>query len=99
MPQNSFRNIGLRRDKNFSDLENRETGLTNLLNDFASGTNTYIGDDLNEAIRSIRSYPVTQLEINRLAGITFRNPYFNLHLLDCQVENHHHRHFSLCVVP
>jgi len=80
MPQNSFRNIGLRRDKNFSDLENRETGLTNLLNDFASGTNTYIGDDLNEAIRSIRSYPVTQLEINRLAGITFRNTYFDENL-------------------
>ena len=65
MPQNSFRNIGLRRDKNFSDLENRGTGLTNLLNDFPSGTDTYIGDDLNEAIKSIRSYPVTQLEINR----------------------------------
>ena len=77
MPQNSFRNIGLRRDKNFSDLENRETGLTNLLNDFPSGTDTYIGDDLNEAIKSIRSYPVTQLEINRLAGITFRNTYFD----------------------
>jgi len=77
MPQNSFRNIGLRRDKNFSDLENRGTGLTNLLNDFPSGTDTYIGDDLNEAIKSIRSYPVTQLEINRLAGITFRNTYFD----------------------
>ena len=64
MPQNSFRNIGLRRDKNFSDLENRETGLTNLLNDFPSGTDTYIGDDLNEAIKTIRSYPIKKLEIN-----------------------------------
>ena len=80
MPQNSFRNIGLRRDRNFSDLENKETGLTNLLNDFPSGTDTYIGDDLNEAIKSIRSYPVTQLEINRLAGITFRNTYFDENL-------------------
>lgn len=77
MPQNSFRNIGLRRDKNFSDLENRETGLTNLLNDFPSGTDTYIGDDLNEAIKSIRSYPVTKIEINRLAGITFKNTVYN----------------------
>lgn len=80
MPQNSFRNIGLRRDRNFSDLENKETGLTNLLNDFPSGTDTYIGDDLNEAIKSIRSYPVTQLEINQLAGITFRNTYFDENL-------------------
>ena len=78
MPQNSFRNIGLRRDENFGDLENRETGLTNLLNDFASGGDSYIGDDLNEAIRSIRSYPVTKLEINALAGITFKNTFFDV---------------------
>ena len=77
MPQNSFRNIGLRRDKNFSDLENRGTGLTNLLNDFPSGTDTYTGDDLNEAIKSIRSYPVLKSDINSLAGITFRNTYFD----------------------
>ena len=77
MPQNSFRNIGLRRDKNFSDLENRETGLTNLLNDFPSGNDTYIGDDLNEAIKSIRSYPVLKSDINNLAGITFENTYFD----------------------
>ena len=80
MPQNSFRNIGLRRDKNFSDLENRETGLTNLLNDFPSGTDTYIGDDLNEAIKTIRSYPIKKLEINRLAGITFENTYYDANL-------------------
>lgn len=80
MPQNSFRNIGLRRDKNFSDLENKETGLTNLLNDFPSGTDTYIGDDLNEAIKTIRSYPVKKLEINRLAGITFENTYYDANL-------------------
>lgn len=78
MPQNSFRNIGLRRDENFGDLENRETGLTNLLNDFASGSDSYIGDDLNEAIRSIRSYPVTKSEINALAGITFKNTFFDV---------------------
>ena len=77
MPQNSFRNIGLRRDKNFSDLENRGTGLTNLLNDFPSGTDTYTGDDLNEAIKTIRSYPITKIEINRLAGITFKNTVYN----------------------
>lgn len=77
MPQNSFRNIGLRRDKNFSDLENKKDGLTNLLNDFASGTDTYIGDDLTQAIQSIRSYPVTKTEINNLAGITFKNTVYD----------------------
>lgn len=77
MPQNSFRNIGLRRDKNFSDLENRETGLTNLLNNFASGTETYVADDLTQAINGLRSYVVTQQEINSLAGITFKNTVYD----------------------
>jgi len=77
MPQNSFRNIGLRRDRNFSDLENKQTGLTNLLNNFPSGNDTYIADDLNEAIKTIRSYPVLKSDINKLAGITFKNTYFD----------------------
>ena len=77
MPQNSFRNIGLRRDQNLGDLENADEGLTNLLNDFATGNDTYISDDLTQAIKTIRSYPVTQEEIIALANITFRNTYYD----------------------
>lgn len=80
MPQNSFRNIGLRRDQNLGDLENADEGLTNLLNDFATGNDTYISDDLTQAIKTIRSYPVTQDEIIALANITFKNTYYDLDL-------------------
>lgn len=80
MPQNSFRNIGLRRDQNLGDLQNKLEGLTNLLNDFASGDDTYISDDLTSAVNTIRSYPVTQDEVIGLANITFQNTYYDFDL-------------------
>ena len=58
MPQKIFKRIGLRRDKNFSDLRNMKGALNNLLDTIVDGTNpdgtpnTFISEDL-DAIRNL----------------------------------------------
>jgi len=58
MPQKIFKRVGLRRDKNFSDLRDRKGALNNLLDTIVDGSNpdgtpnTFISEDL-DAIRNL----------------------------------------------
>lgn len=64
MPQKIFKRIGLRRDKNFSDLRDVKGALNNLLDTIVDGSNpdgtpnTFISEDL-DAIRNLFSEGMT----------------------------------------
>lgn len=66
--------IGLRRDKNFLDLQDKEQALNNLLNDVVSTTEpgtSFISEDL-DALRGLQSTNVTLSKLTELADITVK---------------------------
>ena len=67
MAKKVFRRVGIRRDKNFSDLSNSETSLNNLLGDLVSAAGeTFVSEDLN-CLRnsfSLNFTPEGYLELN-----------------------------------
>jgi len=75
MPRPSFNNVGLRRDLNLSDLENREQALDNLLNNLVTTDDgsTFDRNDLLDAIKDISNTNVTQRSIALMAGLTVKN--------------------------
>lgn len=75
MPRPSFNNVGLRRDLNLSDLENREQALNNLLNNLVTTDDgsTFDRNDLLDAIQDISNTNVTQTSIALMAGLTVKN--------------------------
>ena len=75
MPRPSFNNVGLRRDLNLSDLENKDAALTNLLNDLVTTDDgsTFTDQDLLSAIGGISNTNVTNTSISKLAGLAVKN--------------------------
>jgi len=65
-----YQTIGLRRDFNLSDLQNRVTGLNNLLDDF-QGVGTFVSEDL-DAIRGLRGTRIDSEILSDLANFTVR---------------------------
>lgn len=61
--------LGLRRDKNLSDVENPRTALNNLLDNLVSTEGeTFISEDL-DAIRGIRNTNVNVTKVSGIAGV------------------------------
>lgn len=75
MPRPSFNNIGLRRDLNLSDLDNRDQALNNLLNDLVttSDGSTFDKNDLLNAIGGISNTTVTNGSIALMQNLTVKN--------------------------
>ena len=75
MPRPSFNNVGLRRDLNLADLDNREEALDNLLNNLVTTDDgsTFDRNDLLDAIKDISNTNVNQTSISLLAGLTVKN--------------------------
>ena len=75
MSRPSFANVGLRRDLNLADLENKETALNNLLNDLVTTEDgsTFDSKDLLQAIQGISNTNVTNRSIALMAGLTVKN--------------------------
>lgn len=72
-PPKKYTVIGLRRDKNFSDLNDKVEGLNNLLNNI-DGTGTFLTEDLN-CIRGLYNEKVTANNLYDLASVTiFTSP-------------------------
>lgn len=67
--------LGLRRDKNLIDLENRVSGLNNLLNNLGSGDN-FISEDL-DCIRGLKTEAVQANNLYELAGFNTELTYAN----------------------
>lgn len=68
MARKIYKRIGLRRDRNLSDLSNSTAGLNNLLDDLVEVTGfTFTSDDLN-AIRNIDSAGLRNAEYRNIAG-------------------------------
>ena len=64
-----YTNLGLRRDKNLSDVENPVLALNNLLNNIVNdNTKTFISEDL-DAIRGIQNTAVNPAKLSDLANI------------------------------
>ena len=79
MPRPSFNNVGLRRDLNLQDLDNREQALDNLLNNLVTTDDgsTFDRNDLLDAVKDISNTNVTQTSISLLAGLTVKNTVLN----------------------
>ena len=75
MARPSFNNVGLRRDLNLSDLENRNTALNNLLNNLVTTDDgsTFDRNDLLDAIGNISNTNVTQTSIGLMQNLTVKN--------------------------
>ena len=68
MARKIYKRIGLRRDRNLSDLSNSTAGLNNLLDGLVEVTGfTFTSDDLN-AIRNIDSAGLRNAEYRNIAG-------------------------------
>lgn len=68
MANKIFQRVGLRRDKNLSDLSNSTTALNNLLDTLVdTATNTFISEDLN-AIRNIAAYGLDNAGYRQVVG-------------------------------
>lgn len=78
MARPSFRNIGLRRDLNLSDLSNRDQALNNVLNNLVVGSDNkvFTGGDL-DAIKGISNSTVTNRDIGLMAGLAVKNTVLN----------------------
>lgn len=74
MARPSFKNIGLRRDRNLSDLTSRDQALNNVLNNLVVGSDNkvFTGGDL-DAIRGISNSTVTNRDIGLMAGLAVKN--------------------------
>ena len=71
-----YRRIGIRRDNNFSDLENRTKALNNLLDKLVDTGGTFISEDL-DAIRGLFSTGLTAGEYQQFAGSTVKETDIN----------------------
>ena len=69
MASEKFKKIGLRRDKNLSDLSNSNESLNNILNGLVDNnlTESFISEDL-DAIRSIYSYGFLSQDYRQIIG-------------------------------
>ena len=73
----SFRNTGIRRDLNFSDVENPRLALSNLLNDLVTSEgDTFTADDL-DCIQNISATNVRPLDFQRLEGLSVETTTVN----------------------
>ena len=74
MPRPSFKNIGLRRDLNLSDLQSKDQALNNVLNNLVVGSDnkSFSGGDL-DAIKGISNSTVTNRDIGLMAGLAVKN--------------------------
>lgn len=64
--------VGLRRDKNLSDVVDKTAALDNLLNNLVNSNNTaesFISADL-DALRGLHNFPITADKLTKLANIT-----------------------------
>lgn len=68
IPPKKYLPIGLRRDKNFSDVPDKVKSLNNLLNNL-EGEGTFVSEDL-DCIRGLYNEKVTANTLYDLAGIT-----------------------------
>lgn len=75
MPRPSFNNVGLRRDLNLSDLNNRDQGLNNLLNNLVTTDDgsTFDRNDLLDAIQGLSNTNVSQTSIGLMQNLTVKN--------------------------
>jgi hypothetical protein len=68
-----YKSFGVRRTNNLSDLQNKETALNNLLDDFPgvdpANNITFVSEDLN-AIRGLKDTSVTPGKFAELIGLT-----------------------------
>lgn len=74
-----FRNIGIRRDLNLSDIENPRVALSNLLNDLVTenvGVDTFTADDL-DCIQNISTTTVRNDDFLSLKGISVQRTTLN----------------------
>lgn len=72
MAKLNFKNIGLRRDKNLSDVTNRNLALSNLLNDFVAAEPdlSYNADDLFSAIDRIHTNNLSLTDLSKIRNLT-----------------------------
>lgn len=68
MATRKYASLGIRRDKNLSDVENPVEALDNILNDL-SGEGTFESKDL-DAIKNLQFEKVNSAQLSDLAGIT-----------------------------
>ena len=75
MARPSFNNVGLRRDLNLADLDNKEVALDNLLNNLVTTDDgsTFDRDDLLDAVEGISNTNVNQTSIGLMQGLTVKN--------------------------
>lgn len=66
-----YRKFGLRRDKNLSDLPNKELALINLLEGLSTGGNGFLPGDIF-AINGLSNTPVTNEDLRELDGLVRR---------------------------
>jgi len=73
-----FKNLGLRRDLNFSDLENPRASLTNLLNDLVTGdaNESFRAEDL-DCIQNISASNTTAEDFQALSGVAVERTTIN----------------------
>ena len=79
MANRVFKNIGIRRDLNFSDIENPRLALSNLLNDLVTEnveTESFTADDL-DCIQNISTTNVTNSDFRALKGVTVQRTTLN----------------------
>jgi hypothetical protein len=68
MAQKSYKKIGIRRDNNLGDLEDKKLALNNLLDTLADGeSSTFISEDL-DAIRNIFAYNLSSSGYRQIIG-------------------------------
>ena len=68
IPPKKYRPIGLRRDRNLSDVPNANTSLNNLLNDL-EGEGSFITEDL-DVVRGLRTLEITANTLYDLSSIS-----------------------------
>ena len=82
MPLKIYKRIGIRRDNNLSDLSNTTDALNNVLDDLATGNETFIKEDLN-CIKNIFSEGMTssQFQLIGKSAQTFTDTQGNTQTL------------------
>ena len=72
MAQKSYKKIGIRRDNNLGDLEDKRLALNNLLDTLTDGgSSTFISEDL-DAIRNISAYNLSSAGYRQIIGSKVR---------------------------
>jgi len=72
----SFRNLGLIRDNNLSDVTSQETSLTNLLNDLVGGDVVFTAKDL-DPIQGIADTNISASDFSKIVGATVEQSVLN----------------------